>query len=127
MKSWTASFNMLLFDTYALLEIIEGNPNYEKFTDRKIIINNFIFAELCYTLTKWNHPQKSYYTKRLKEQIKSINPNTIINAMKFRYRNKKKKLSTTDFLSYLMAQELGIKFLTGDKEFKNMKGVEFVK
>ena len=47
--------------------------------------------------------------------------------MEFRYKNKKKKLSMTDCISYFQAKELGIKFLTGDKEFQNLENVEFVK
>ena len=47
--------------------------------------------------------------------------------MNFRYKNKTKKMSMTDCISYIMAGNLGIKFLTGDKEFKGMEGVEFVK
>ena len=47
--------------------------------------------------------------------------------MKFRYNNKKKEMSMTDCISYFMAKELGIKFLTGDKEFENLENVEFAK
>ena len=46
--------------------------------------------------------------------------------MKFRYENKHKKMSMTDCISYIQAKKLGIKFLTGDKEFKNKENVEHV-
>ncbi len=33
----------------------------------------------------------------------------------------------TDCIGYIFAKQLGIKFLTGDKEFENLDNVEFVK
>ena len=39
----------------------------------------------------------------------------------------KRNVSMTDSIGYCLAQQLGIKFLTGDTEFENMDGVEFVK
>jgi len=47
--------------------------------------------------------------------------------MQFRIKNRHKNLSMTDCISYIMAKRLGIKFLTGGKEFKNLENVEFVK
>jgi len=116
-----------LFDTYAIIEIIKGNINYKKFIDKNIVINNFIFSELCYFLFGNKYPESDKYLNRYKKFISSINPTTIIKAMKFRYNNKKKEMSMTDCISYFMAKELGIKFLTGDKEFENLENVEFAK
>lgn len=36
-------------------------------------------------------------------------------------------MSMTDCISYFMAKDLEIKFLTGDKEFENLDYVEFIK
>ena len=116
-----------LFDTYAIIEIIKGNFNYEPYIDKKIIINNFIFAELCYNLIKGNYPNADYFIDKHVRYIVSVKSSIIKEAMKFRYKNKKKKLSMTDCISYFMAQDLGIKFLTGDKEFEGLDNVEFVK
>ena len=33
----------------------------------------------------------------------------------------------TDCIGYILAKNIGIKFLTGDKEFENLDNVEFVK
>ena len=67
------------------------------------------------------------YLNEIEPAIISPSPKMIIEAMKFRYENKKKKMSTTDCISYIMAKELEIKFLTGDKEFEHLENVEFVK
>lgn len=116
-----------VFDTYSLMEIIFGNENYLEFIEEDFIINEFIFAELCYNLIKIGHPKKEDYLKKYKEHIQNLNPNLINLAMEFRYKNKKKKLSMTDCISYIQSKELGIKFLTGDKEFENIDNVKFVK
>ena len=116
-----------LFDTYAIIEIIKGNSKYAHYVDEEIIINNFIFAELCYNLIKENYQNLDYYLDKYKDFIVSIKFDIIKKAMKFRYQNKKKKMSMTDCISYFHAKELGIKFLTGDKEFEDLENVEFVK
>ena len=47
--------------------------------------------------------------------------------MEFRLKWKDRGVSITDCVGYIMAREMGIKFLTGDKEFEGLEGVEFVK
>ena len=46
--------------------------------------------------------------------------------MQFRLSWKDRGVSITDCVGYIMAKKLGIKFLTGDKEFEKLDGVEFV-
>jgi uncharacterized protein len=41
-----------LFDTYALFEIIYGNPNYENYSNASIVTTIFNLAELNYNLKK---------------------------------------------------------------------------
>ncbi|MEK6946082.1 MAG: PIN domain-containing protein [Nanoarchaeota archaeon] len=116
-----------VFDTYALFEIIAGNPDYAKYLESEIIINDFIFAELCYKLIRENVENANFYIDKYKDFVMEVKAEIIKKAMKFRVDNKKKKMSGADCISYMMAQELGIRFLTGDKEFEKMSNVEFVK
>lgn len=116
-----------VFDTYALIEIFKGNKNYSKFEDEEVIINNFIFAELCYNLFREKEPKAKEYLKKYNKFIISVKPDWIEEAMEFRLKWKDRKVSMTDCISYIMAKKLGIKFLTGDKEFENVGDVEFVK
>jgi predicted nucleic acid-binding protein len=48
--------------------------------------------------------------------------------MKLRLRLKKDghNISYADALGYYLAQKANVKFLTGDKYFKDLQGVEFV-
>ena len=116
-----------LYDTYALMELFNKNLNYEKYANEEVIINEFIFAEISYQLIKGDEKNLNEYLNEFKSAIVNPSPEIIIEAMKFRYENKKKKMSATDCISYIMAKELGIKFLTGDKEFESLDNVEFVK
>ena len=119
---------MYLFDTYAIIEIIKGNKKYFGYTDKKIIINKFILSELAYWLIR-NHSYEtaSIYLSKYEYYLKDVDIETIKKAMLFRHKYKKQKLSMVDCISYMQAQSLGIKFLTGDKEFEKFKDVEFVK
>ncbi len=119
-----------VFDTYALIELIEGNPAYLKYANAKMIINEFIFAEFCYAGIKRyrDYPVEAEQKSRsVMESISAILPEEIMKAMKFRFSNRKKEVSTTDCVSYIQAQQLGIPFLTGDGAFEGMHGVEFVR
>ena len=109
------------------MELLNKNPNYEKYSTKEVVINEFIFAEICYQLIKDDVKNLHEYLNEIEPAIINPSPKTVIEAMKFRYKNKKKKMSTTDCISYIMAKELEIKFLTGDKEFEYLENVEFVK
>ena len=117
-----------VFDTYALIEIIKGNKNYNLYLNSKIIITNFILAELCFNLIRELGVERgSYYTDEYSKFIIDIDKGVIKKAMIFRLENIKRNMSITDCIGYFLAKELNIKFLTGDKEFKDMDNAEFVK
>ena len=117
----------LLFDTYALFEIIDKNPKYAKYLEKNAVINEFIFAELCYNLTKDNAENIDEILNELKFAIVHAKPEWIKEAMQFRVKWKDRNVSMADCISYVMSKKLDIKFLTGDKEFEGMENVEFVK
>ena len=48
-------------------------------------------------------------------------------ANEFRLKNYRRDLSYVDCIGYILARKLNAKFLTGDKQFENFEGVEFVK
>lgn len=117
-----------VFDTYALMEIVLGNPTFIKYLEAsRVVINPFIFAEFCYGILKRYPVEFLSFTTKFSGTIASIPAEQIMEAMKFRYENKKKDVSTTDCVSYIQARQLGIPFLTGDGAFEGMPGVEFVR
>ncbi len=117
-----------LFDTYALLEIIRGNPRYQPYLDSAPMINSFILAELSYNLLKEHGPGTAFsYVDKYAPFSAPIDSGLIKEASLFRFQNKKKNFSFTDCAGYCQAKNLGIRFLTGDKEFQGLPNVEFVK
>lgn len=119
---------VFFFDTYALVELYEGNLNYAKFEDVKIVTSDFNLYETYYILRKKN-PQRNIddYFNQLKKFSIRTKYEWIKKAVDFRLKNKSKKLSYVDCLGYVMAKEMKSKFLTGDNQFQNMENVEFVK
>jgi len=117
-----------LFDTYALMEIMQSNSLYLTYVENfNMIINDFIFAEFCYNLFRENTKNAKDYIKEIVPAIVHVESGIIEEAMEFRVEHKKQNLSMTDCISYIMSKNLGIKFLTGDKQFQNLENVEFVK
>ena len=127
MRIFMISNETFLYDTYALIELLNKNKYYENYADKDIVINEFIYAEFCYQMHVLNVVNPQQYLDEVKPAVIKPTLETIKKAMDFRYKNKKNKMSMTDCVSYIMAQELEIKFLTGDKEFENLENVEFVK
>ncbi|MFW6282504.1 MAG: PIN domain-containing protein [Minisyncoccales bacterium] len=115
-------------DTYALIEIIKGNKNYKKFLNKKFATSLYNLYELYFLLLKdFGEDKAKSYFYQFKDFILPMKDEYIFNASKFKLKKIKNKLSYADCLGYIMAIENNYMFLTGDKEFKKIKGVEFVK
>ena len=120
----------LFFDTYALFEIIEGNQSYrEQYTIGVAIVTTRLnLMELHYgLLAKYRKEEADRYYDRLLEFTVEITDNIIKSASEFRLSLKKRDLSYIDCIGYILARSRGIKFLTGDRQFEDLEGVEFVK
>ncbi|MBI2670903.1 PIN domain-containing protein [Candidatus Woesearchaeota archaeon] len=117
------------YDTYAFFEIIKGNRNYNKFSSGVAIVTTRLnLMELYYgLLVKFNKNIADKYYDELLKYIIDIDDETIKQAMVFRVLHKIKNLSYVDCVGYIIAKQRNIKFLTGDKEFKDLDNIEFVK
>ena len=116
------------WDTYAIAESIHGNLNYDKFSQEPVIITIFNLAEIYwFALKHYNEKQSEEIYENYKDCVVEINDETLKKAIKFRKDHKKKDLSYADCIGYTYALENNLVFLTGDKEFENLPGVEFVK
>src|SRR3989338_11623455 len=114
------------FGTYAFFEIIKGNPDYKPYGDAKFITTIFNMAELNYNLKKEKDRKiVDDYTDKYSKFIIEVSIEDIKNAMDFKTSHK--KLSIPDAIGYTVAKRLGVKFLTGDKDFEGMENVEFVR
>lgn len=117
------------YDSYALIEILFGNSNYEQYKINKgFIITKLNLRELYYYILR-NLDEKTaekIYEEYLQYTIE-ITDNDIKEACKFKLQHKKQNLSYTDCIGYITAKNKNMQFLTGDKEFEKMPNVKFVK
>jgi len=114
------------FDTYAFFEIIHGNSNYKKYEEANVITTIFNLAELNYGLKKEKNKEiADEITEKYRVFLVDVTLDDIKEAMNLKLKNK--QLSIPDVVGYVISKKFNAKFLTGDKEFKNMANVEFIK
>jgi len=122
----------LFADTYALIELLKGNPNYENYSQADLIATEFNILELTYALFRdFGRDEAAKVVKLIRDKIDILptEDSDYLDASEFRKSNNKtgKKLSLIDALGYSCSRKLGIKFLTGDREFIEMENVEYIK
>ena len=117
------------FDTYAMYELLHQNPNYRKYAQEiSIITTKLQLMELHYLLLRiYGKEEADIAFERFKEFCVEIEDETIKQATTFRHLNYTRKLSYIDCIGYVLARKYNIPFLTGDEQFKEFEGVEFVK
>ncbi len=121
---------LYFYDTYAFIEYFKNNPLYVFYFEQNDgILTLFNILEIYYAILNDAGESEAnlimdklypyYVVQPTKEEIKK--------AMDFKSKNKQFNLSYADCLGYCIANQRGIKFLTGDMQFKNRVNVEFVK
>lgn len=114
------------FDSYAIIEILKENPKYKRFIEEFITLTLFNLAEIYYSvLNDYSEEKADKIYESYKKAVVEVDDATLKEAMKFRKKNKKRNLSYTDCIGYVYALKHKMKFLTGDKEFKDLNNVEF--
>ncbi len=119
-------------DTYALVEILKGNPAYEKYASEELITSEFNILELTYALVRdYGRDIAVNVLRSLRTFITVAQPTdedyAEASLLRMKLRRQGRNLSLIDALGYVLAKRLKIPFLTGDREFKNLEGVEYVK
>ena len=117
------------YDTYALMAIARGEEDYLPYSDQQFILTSIMNVyELYYSMIKDGMiDQAELFVRDLAGCCLEITPRTIMMASHLRKEHSKKKISYIDSLGYVLALREGIPFLTGDKEFKNLPNVKFIK
>lgn len=119
---------MFCLDTYALWEIQLGNKNYIEILLSDFVITDWTLCEFYKTVIREHNKRTAdYWLKKLMPFVCKVNINTLISAVNFQEENKKSNLSLFDCVGYVFSIENNYKFVTGDKEFKDKKGVKFLK
>ena len=118
---------MKCLDTYALIETHNENPKILIYLNEEFVIPSLTMAEFYgVILREYNEDTANYLLKKFQAYIRQVSLDILIKAIKFRYEHKSQNLSFFDCAGYIFAKENNIKFVTGDKEFKNKEGVEWI-
>ncbi len=127
MKAMT-DIKIFLADTYALIELLGGNPNYKPYLNHILITTKFNLIELYYHfLHDYDKETADKYLNLYSKFVIPITYSCIRNGMEFKLKHKKERVSYVDCIGHALALELGIKFLTGDEKFENKDNVEFAR
>ncbi len=115
-------------DTYAIIEYLKNNPRFISYFEKhQILTTRLNLMELFYSSLKdaGEELAERHYNSFL-SRITEITDLQFKAAAKMRLRYKQNNLSYIDCLGYSIALDEKAKFLTGDKEFHEMKNVEWV-
>ena len=118
---------VILLDTYAMVEIFEGNKKYLVYkgaNSATTIFNLFEFYQVV--LSKYDKEKADVVFKNYRAIVKEVSDEVLKSAAEFKLEHKKKRFSFTDCIGYKYAESVGAKFLTGDYVFKGFPNVEFV-
>lgn len=115
-------------DTYALIEFVRGNKAYEKYLREELFTSLFNLYELYYNLIKvYPEERAREFYLRFSDFLVPLRDSYIFRAARFKLQHIKREISYTDALGYVIAELEQMRFLTGDKEFRAMDNVEFVR
>ena len=115
-------------DTYALVEIAEGNKKFTHYLTTDFVIPEPTLAEFYGVILRGKDQHAAdYWLGRLTSYRMPVDIETTIEAVRFRRAHRKAKLSFFDAVGYLFALKNRFPFVTGVKEFENLENVEFRK
>ena len=118
-------------DTYAMVEYLRGNQNYHKYFSSTTLTTSVLsLIELYFmVLREYGEEIADNAYGAFRQYQAEISEEDIKQGMKLKLRMKLNKtaLSYADALGYVMAERLGVKYLTGDTAFKTLPNVEFIK
>ena len=121
---------VIFLDTYAIIEIDKGNPNYKKYTLKPVsavtTLLNLIEIHFVYS-KNFGKKEADRIFNHIKKIVIPVNDSIIKEATNLKLAHRKKRLSFADCVGYATSKKYSIKFLTGDYQFKNLPQVEFVK
>src|SRR3989344_7698099 len=113
-------------DTYALIEISNGNEKFAHYMNIEFVITDITLAEFFVVLLREQDEKVAdYWFRKFERYSVSVDKYTLKEAMKFRHEHKKKGISFFDAVGYIFSIRNGYYFVTGDKEFEKFKNVEF--
>lgn len=120
---------VFFYDSYAVIEYLNNNPRFKSyFEEHTGMLTLLNLLEIYYSVLQEAGREKADTVfDTLFPLVVEPAKETVKRSMQFRLQYKKKDLSYADCLGYGVALERGVKFLTGDSQFKDVAQVEFLK
>ncbi|MFH1056136.1 MAG: PIN domain-containing protein [Candidatus Altiarchaeota archaeon] len=109
------------FDSYAIIEVLKGSEGYKRYVESRIITTKLNLYEVYYSLLKLSEEKADTFLRDYGGY--SVPFDSEIIRMAAQLKRLKTDLSMADTIGYVTALKNGIKFLTGDKEFKGLDNV----
>ena len=110
---------------------LSDNPNYRAyFEENDGVLTKLNLIEISYrTIELHGEEAAAQVVKLFAKYTIDFGITDIVGSMKLRLNLKKngRNISYADALGYYLALKSKLKFLTGDKEFEGLDGVEFIK
>ena len=118
------------YDSYAVLAFTSGRPAYkEYFVEHDGVLTKLNLLEIFYrSLEQYDFKVASDILESFSKYLIDFGLEDIAACMKLRSELKRggRDVSYADALGYFLSRRMGIKFLTGDRTFRGLNGVEYV-
>ena len=119
---------MFFLDTYALVEIGKKNLAYESIAKSPFHLCDIILCEFFgIILREYNPELAEQWVAKLSPYASPTPFPILLEAVKFRRKNRNLNLSFFDAVGYMHAVKNNGIFVTGDKAFENMPHVKYIK
>ena len=106
------------FDSYAVFEMLEGNPNYLAYKKSLTVLTKLNLFEIYYGMLREKGKEKAKeLLEEFSESVVDYDNEDIIDASEIKKQNPRRSMA--DCIGYVVSLRLKIKFLTGDKEFED--------
>lgn len=117
--------NRYFFDTYALLRVFEGKPTFAPFAEVPVFTDPGCLYEFArQVVARQGAAEARAALAGLRAERIVPDDEDLVEAAKFMQRTP--RVSAQDALAYTLAQRNDLLFLTGDRAFRRLPGVEFV-
>lgn len=121
----------LLADSYALIELLGGNPRYVPIFRSADVVTTALNVVEVYSalLQRVSREEAETDARACLARVVEVPHATALRAAEFRaeMHGRKRNCSHVDGWGYAASEILGRKFLTGDEAFRGLPNVEFVK
>lgn len=112
------------WDSFALIERQQGASGYAPYASAAIFTHEMnLYEFIAYVLRASDEATTRAALRGLAPNMLEANTDDLISASRFRA---KQKVSYVGALGYTLARKNDLLFLTGDKAFRGIEGVEFV-